>query len=333
MLTMDLIGTATDAERNQVLGHSRSEIFLRHYIQQQVRADVQSAYIGAARQALFRAVGRMSLDRDLRVPQSLTQEQKDEVRRSPQLVPLAKERLARRDDLICNHTMIKNSVGTLSYAEFLRVGRRYMSLEKVLLREKLDEARETFFEAIDTKEIEAQLASGMDLAVATDGEILAVAIPAHSFEERGRLAVALFGEVKIEDDNGSACRSRRCGAIRDMAALTFKKETLRLGQHLPRDTVSELPDVYEDDPNLFPVACPSNLCLFCLGNEDLLDISRTFSYSRKDSLSRHVHKTHLKYINLSAEFICPHPACNDTCKGHNGFKSHAALVHNVEHSV
>ena len=75
---------ATDPEQNQVLGHKGSEIFLRHYMHKKFRTDVESAYLGMpARQALFKAVGRMSFDCDPRVPQSLTDEQKAEVRRDP----------------------------------------------------------------------------------------------------------------------------------------------------------------------------------------------------------------------------------------------------------
>ncbi|KAL9083196.1 MAG: hypothetical protein Q9159_005918 [Coniocarpon cinnabarinum] len=280
-------GTATDAERNQVLGHTRSEIFLRHYIQQQVRADVQSAYLGMpARQALFKAVGRMSLDRDPRVPQSLTDEQKAEVRRDPELVALTRKRSSLRGELIRAHSFLKNATGTPGHTKFLRLGRTYDSIEKTLLSDRLTKIKTAFFEAIDTKEVEAQLQSGLNRSCATDGELLATAIPTHAFEERLRLAVDLFRALKIKDSDGSTCRARRCGAINDMAALTVKRETPRQNaSHLQSEVsaalMSELKELdtfnHEDEPDLFPIMCPSTVCLFCLGNKDITAPSRTYS--------------------------------------------------------
>ncbi|KAL2360741.1 hypothetical protein RJZ56_006378 [Blastomyces dermatitidis] len=51
---------ATTAEWNQVLGHSRADIFERYYMSQKVKRDIQSAYLGCpARASVIRAVGKM----------------------------------------------------------------------------------------------------------------------------------------------------------------------------------------------------------------------------------------------------------------------------------
>ncbi|EEH22257.2 hypothetical protein PABG_04468 [Paracoccidioides brasiliensis Pb03] len=55
---------ATAAEREQVLGHSRADIFERYYISQKVKRDVESAYLGCpARESGHPCCGNDELDR------------------------------------------------------------------------------------------------------------------------------------------------------------------------------------------------------------------------------------------------------------------------------
>lgn len=332
-------GVVTEAERNQVLGHSRSEIFLRYYIQEQVRADVQSAFLGVpARQALFKVVGRMSLDRDPRVPQNLNAAQKAEVKRDSRLVSLASEISVLRKELIRDYRLIKNGLGTPTYTAYRTAQRTHRNMEIALLEDRLKDVKEDFFQAIDTREIEAQLRP-RGKEVRSNGELLAAALPPpppHAFDERARLAVVLFQDPTAGADD-IAYRTRRCATIEDMVTLTFKRETPRqhkeqIGTDIAAELAVELePSGVQDEPDLYPVLCPSTVCLFCLGNEHITSLSRTYSYARKDSLSRHVKISHLRYIDPLADISCPHPACDTVCQGHNGFKAHAAKVHNVWH--
>lgn len=334
------VGVATEAERNQALGHSRSEIFLRYYIQQQVRADVQSAFLGVpARQALFKAVGRMSLDRDPRVPQSLDAAQRADVKRDPRLVSLVCERADLRKQLIRDHGMIKDGVGTSTYVKYRAAQRDHRNMEIALLEDKLKVVKDAFFQSIDTREIEAQLRP-RDKEIRSDGELLAAALaapPSYTFDERARLALALFENTSAADD-ALTNRTRRCAAIEDMANLTFKIQTPRLDKERVWTDIADIiaeelePLCVQDEPDLYPKVCPSTVCLFCLGNENMTSISRIHSYARKDSLSRHVKVSHLRYIDPLADISCPHPACDSVCKGHNGFKAHAGRAHNVWHA-
>ncbi|ODH47577.1 hypothetical protein GX48_06317 [Paracoccidioides brasiliensis] len=59
---------ATAAERDQVLGHSRADIFERYYISQKVKRDVESAYLGCpARESGHPCCGNDELDRGPKV--------------------------------------------------------------------------------------------------------------------------------------------------------------------------------------------------------------------------------------------------------------------------
>ncbi|OAT11875.1 FluG domain-containing protein [Blastomyces gilchristii SLH14081] len=63
---------ATPSERNQIMGHSRADIFERYYISMKVKRDVQSAYLGCPpKESIIRTVGRFSLTRDPRAPKEL----------------------------------------------------------------------------------------------------------------------------------------------------------------------------------------------------------------------------------------------------------------------
>jgi integrase len=59
----------TEAQRNQVMGHARADVFRRHYMHQTVKVDTQSAYLGTvSRDDLIKTIGLMSAKRDPRAP-------------------------------------------------------------------------------------------------------------------------------------------------------------------------------------------------------------------------------------------------------------------------
>lgn len=84
----------------QIIGHSRADIFERYYILQKVKQDVQSAYLGCpTRELLTCSVGRMTLTRDPQAPTKLTNAQKSELEQDPQLVALSQQKQALEDDI------------------------------------------------------------------------------------------------------------------------------------------------------------------------------------------------------------------------------------------
>lgn len=96
-------------------------------------------------------------------------------------------------------------------------------------------------------------------------------MPLYSFEERARLAHALFGKVEPDDFDDRLSFERRCRSIADMAALIFRREVPRqdarrqdsgLSRELIEDSVILEP--FQEEPDLFPLHCPSTVCLFCM---------------------------------------------------------------------
>ena len=83
---------ATTAERNQIMGHSRADIYEKHYQNRVVNIDIWGAMLKTpSRSSLLESVGYIGLDRDLRVLQSLKKEEKDTVLANPELVHLTAE--------------------------------------------------------------------------------------------------------------------------------------------------------------------------------------------------------------------------------------------------
>ena len=86
------IEIATTAERNQIIEHSRADIYEKHYQNRVVNINISAAMLKTpSRSSLLESVGYIGLDRDPRVSQSLNKEEKDAVLANPELVQLTVE--------------------------------------------------------------------------------------------------------------------------------------------------------------------------------------------------------------------------------------------------
>nr|KMM73308.1 hypothetical protein CPAG_09597 [Coccidioides posadasii RMSCC 3488] len=264
---------ATAAERNQVLGHSRADIFERYYISQKVKWDVQSTYLGCpARDSVIRAVGMMSLTQDPRVPKDLADEQKAAIEQDPYLVELNRQ----RQDLVSAMKLESGSVskaqGTDLHAQHRALEKTIQSERRLLRRQAREETREHFFATIDTIEIEHQL---LGLSVADHLKIKDASEVQFAFVERARLAQSLFQSLG-SCVNEKHDHSHRVQAISDWTSLchlqgvSYRKNACGL--------IKEEPDLMNSDT--YPLICPPTQCLFCLGNDQLAYKARNYSFSR-----------------------------------------------------
>ncbi|TPX19903.1 hypothetical protein DIZ76_017697 [Coccidioides immitis] len=264
---------ATAAERNQVLGHSRADIFERYYISQKVKWDVQSAYLECpARDSVIRAVGMMSLTQDPRVPKDLTDEQKAAIEQDPYLVELNRQ----RQDLVSAMKLESGSVskaqGTDLHAQHRALEKTIQSERRLLRRQAREETREHFFATIDTIEIEHQL---LGLSVADHLKIKDASEVQFAFVERARLAQSLFQSLG-SCVNEKHDHSHQVQAISDWTSLchlqgvSYRKNACGL--------IKEEPDLMNSDT--YPLICPPTQCLFCLGNDQLAYKARNYSFSR-----------------------------------------------------
>ncbi|QSS59407.1 hypothetical protein I7I51_08842 [Histoplasma capsulatum] len=321
-----LILHVLDPERNQVLGHSRADIFERYYLSQKVKRDVQSAYLGfPARESVIRAVGMMSLTRDPRVPKELTDEQKAAIEHDPHLAELNRQKQDLASDMRFQYGSVPKAQGTDLHAQHGKLERTIQSERRFLRKRARDNIRVEFFAKIDTIEIERQL---LGLSLADD---LKVEDPVVQFTcvERARLSRSLFRSLASSTEEEHKPHPHRMQVIRDWTALC----NLQGIPHRQRDSRCELVGLKEEpssiDGDMTPAVCPATQCLFCLGNEQRASNSRPYSFSRPDKLRRHVYDCHLRYLASDACFPCPHPACSENMWGTTHFKDHAAVIHKV----
>lgn len=316
---------ATAAERNQVLGHSRGDIFERYYISQKVKRDVQSAYLGySARDSIIRAVGMMSLTRDPRVPKDLTDEQKAIIEQDPLLVELKQQRQDLVNAVKLEYGFVSKARGTDLHAQLNELEKTIQSERQFLRRQAREEIREQFFATIDTVEIERQL---LGLSVADHLKIEDPEEVHFTFIERRRLARSLFRSLGV--DKKHDLHSQRVQAIRDWASLCNLQ-----GINHKKNILSCEHMISKEEPNLVdadkvPLICPATQCLFCLGNDQLAYNARTYSFSRTEHLRRHMHNCHLRHLASDIGFPCPHSSCLETVQGVMHFKRHAASVHKI----
>ncbi|KAI9773157.1 MAG: hypothetical protein M1840_008278 [Geoglossum simile] len=317
---------ATDAERNQVMGHIRGQVFERNYLSSHVKIDVQSAYLGSPSQdALIRALGQMSLSQDLRAPKSLSAEQATAIKHHPKVAELQ----GKCNDL---RSRIKLKYGKIKSAKDTEIYCQYQLLKKELLveiqrqrQERLCNERKQFFNTIDSREIQQQF-SGLSSS-GTDEKQIDIDVEAraqHISKERTRIADGLF---RLSADSTDQERyGLRVQVLTDLVALCRQRESpsQERSPHNDLDKISDTPE-----PDLLPIACLSTQCLFCLGDNHLSNHTRTFSYSRVDALKRHVATAHLRYLAADKSLTCPHPACKEDLNSIEHFKNHAATVHGV----
>ena len=83
----------SDQQRNQIMGHARSETFLKHYISSSVIVDVQATFLGqTSRSDLIKEVGKLTLRRDPNLPKALTPQQKKKAHQAEDLVAAEQRR-------------------------------------------------------------------------------------------------------------------------------------------------------------------------------------------------------------------------------------------------
>lgn len=77
----------SDQQRNQILGHARSDTFLKHYISSNVVVDVQATFLGTASRAdLIKEIGKLYLRRDPNLPKQLSDHQRTQAYQRPDII-------------------------------------------------------------------------------------------------------------------------------------------------------------------------------------------------------------------------------------------------------
>lgn len=331
---------ASEPIRNQVMGHSDSNIYHRYYQNQVVDADTVSAFLEEpSNKAVLRLAGHVSLTKDPNAPTRLTPAQRQEILRDPEVAAAKLKRDRSRFKLRQNHQTIEAArrlgqtnaavgAAVIEHDALVKVFHRLQSHKE---REMSARQRRDYFSMLGVGCIENQHSGRMDPAGPSP--------PTFAFTERSALAGLLFPQADVVAQCYDQLLKRRCETIRQIASLCTRREAPPVRRLLNQESSKlELPEekapcIPDNTPELYPVLCVGTQCLFCLGNAGLPTHCRVRSFASSFTLTRHVQDQHLDSLS-PGPFTCPHPHCS--IKGvplEHGehFKAHAASVHNIIH--
>lgn len=304
--------------------------------------DVQAAYCRHPSKTLLRQdAGRMSLYRDPRAPVQLSPEEKQEVKRDPEIQSLIEH--CKTLEIKCNW---KRHTGDKAKAQ-AGLDRQELTKAKALLRSEIAHKERALFKAVRTKyfksigTIELKRQSCIEDG---DKDVDQDSIPEplrYTFEERQRLTHLLFKALDPMKESRSVILDIRLRAISELTALCSRREIKRgdasttavdnmLNPIEFEDPVSRLEESHQISTlKALRLEC-GRICLVCCGDLHLSDDDRIKTYKRKDTLQKHFERWHSDSIHERNTSWCGHPACSGTVvQNITLFKNHAAMVHKI----
>jgi len=355
----------SDQQRNQILGHARSDTFLKHYISSNVVVDVQATFLGTASKSdLIKEIGKLCLRRDPNLPKRLSDEQRTQAHQHPDVVRAQKQKDALAQRLQDGFGSIKNGSKSPDGIQHTRVQSKLRALKLRTERDAFAQILRQFHSAADLDHTVTQLNGEKPASK------MLVPVP-HVLEERRQLAHDLFQPAtessfaKMVDVMARLCslfegKDRRCNSHEgDFIDQTNKPSAC--AQYPPPavdeplhsidsiepamdiDTVKPLEEakstkVVKPVKSMKPAASskvtkakksPTSLtCLFCYGNPKR---GRTQSLARSDSLRRHYLQVHFQY--QVGPFPCPLPDCMKIIHDSDHFANHAVTMHKSDLGV
>jgi len=311
-------GAATTAVRDQVMRQNpNSAVFNGAYINERVRFDVQSAFLGRpSATGLLRVFTHMSLRRDPRAPIHVPDEVLEALPRDSEIEELERQR-----------EQLKAGTYRLKGREVEKEARRLNNMinaARTRRRNAISEAyRADYFRRRPTEDIERQN-RGLREEEYIEPEV------EHQIPERTQLVEVICTFPK--DLSSKATLNRRVQAVDLMMALCHKRETPRRyrRQVMPHQQI--LIKEESSKPADLPLTCEKTQCPFCIGDEKGTSVNRLGVFTRPSSMWDHVDRKHLRGLPENDEISCRHPTCKSeglilTSLMH--FKNHVATVHGI----
>ena len=347
----------SDQQRNQILGHARSDTFLKHYISTHVFVDVQAIFLGTASKAdLIKELGKLCLRRDPHLPKRLSDQQKREAYERPDIIQTQRERAGSERALKDRFGCSSKARGSPEGEAFQKIQSKLQGLKRQAEREAFSRTLRDFHSVADLEHMVLQLKGQ------TPTSPLLVEAP-FVLEERKHLAHDLFRP---------ATEATFAAMVDAMARLCLLSEGKKgqgpqaLGSQRPAPDVDDRPlsPLVPSEPawtrrsgheplradnaqpparkqqgkaaksvrlKLKPPSCrvaktkkllTPLTCLFCHGNPRR---GRTQTLARSDSLRRHYRQVHFQY--QVGPFPCPLQDCAKIIQDPDHFANHASTKH------
>ena len=273
----------------------------------------------------MRAASGMSRTIDRRRPKRLTELQRAEVDRHPEVKLILRTRTNLRA-LIRDRGGIKKVTGTVLRANYENACREYRKVRNRLQKAFLREAKSRYKKEQPVIDIQRQL-SGESL----DEKDPTLKIQHCIRAERCQVIDSLFTFATSFPEE--ECR-RRAKAIKALIALCNVQEGRRLRRRTHSASTNTL--TQETPPatlrplglsDSLPVECKPTQCIFCLGSEALPAEVRLKSFHSRGDLKKHFQRKHLRHHPKDQPIECPHPRCKVTLHNTMHLQNHAETVH------
>ena len=229
----------SDQQRNQILGHARSETFLKHYLSSSVIIDVQATFLGQeSKSDLIKEMGRLALRRDPNLPKELTPAEKQQAHQDKDLI----EAKANFEEL---SKKLRHEYGQINKApagseDLLKrnaLRTQIISLKSKCERKAFQEILENFHSNADLEQMVLQLKGEKPMK-------LSMLEPTqHALPERKELAELLF----VPADSSTFPR-----IVNTMARLC----DLRQPQSTTEDNIYPPPELDEEPPVMAELLVP-----------------------------------------------------------------------------
>ncbi|KAI5789795.1 hypothetical protein FPQ18DRAFT_261175, partial [Pyronema domesticum] len=266
----------TDAQRDQIMGHARADVFRRHYMRQMVKVDTQSHFLGTInRNDLWQTVGLMSAKRDPRAPTTLPHTIINQLEQDSRLVSMNERKLHLFNALKKEYKNLTKAGDDNRKKEHQKLTSQIRARKKTLERTALKEYRAKWFDTVDHAEIQKQLR----------GEAPSTVDPAPTtyfdWPVRTRIAefFASYETDKTDDSSETDDSSALFGAVRSLRDLCLQ------------------------EPSVHKLNCRETgkiLCPFCIASTFVRQSDKDNRFQSIYTLKKHVERRHPETISSAA---------------------------------
>jgi hypothetical protein len=344
---------------------NRGDVYERYYMPAFVDRDCQAIYLGSTRQDdLIRAVGRLA--RHERAPTALTDVQKFEISRHPDLLKLIEKRAWYvREIKDHGYSAIKAAKNTWWYNQHKETQAAINTLKRQLSKDWLEKTIAEFHKTVHTMEVDQQL-QGI-----RPTDILIPPSLEYELQERATVARLLFKpldgltedqilNVRIElvDNLVRLCKRQETPHHYKAPRSRPKSRGRPKTHYLDDSTDAEDEDtdvspeevegtcmdwdaktLVDEEPNADSLGTteieegpptPMLYCPFCrCVDEEGGPRKRKYLFSRPDSLGRHVRVQHLENRAAGEGFDCPYRVCSAFLGNAEHFLNHTERQHGL----
>jgi len=304
-----------------------------YYLNQDVEVNTKACFLQRPSNEIVQKMARLaSLTADPNAPMELSEAQKAEFRRHPNVIRLSNRNKALTAKLkLRGYKPISTAKGTPLYEQKMKAQARLNSYKVRLRQSMIEMGRKRHFRKADTIAFDSQFSASLGQKLTVSDESAARRI--YNIPERARVVRWICHPAAGLTDQ--EIFAQRIKGIEALAALCCRQETQRRGR--PKWSVEkEEPELSSDDlkediVDKFPMECKPKQCIFCLGDERKPYEERTFEYCRASKMMDEVGK-HLKEFEPDDQVPCPHPRCEAArlvLSNVTSFKNHTAKVHKI----